>query len=261
MARLAEGLKRANKIKDEFLNVMSHELRTPLSIVIGYSTILREEQLGTLTQAQDEGVAVIQRNSKELFTMIDTIMSAAKIESGSMIIEDDSISPVELLGELKQLYSAPTDKQIIFEWNFSDSLPVIRTDVQKLRQILTNLIHNALKFTNEGSIVISAQQQLVTHEGYRRQAIEFRVADTGIGIPPDQCDRIFDRFHQVDSSATRSFEGVGLGLYIVKSFAEMLNGRVSVSSQLGQGSTFTVQIPLGCEQTSDRAAHHQIVSL
>lgn len=101
MARLAADLERANKAKDEFLNVMSHELHTPLSIVIGYSTMLREQQFGPLTEGQEQGIAVIQRNSKDLFAMIDSIMSAVKIESGSMIVEQDSISPVELLGELK----------------------------------------------------------------------------------------------------------------------------------------------------------------
>jgi signal transduction histidine kinase len=243
MARLAEDLKRANKAKDEFLNVMSHELRTPLSIIIGYSTVLREEQLGPLTQGQEEGVSVIQRNSKELFTMIETIMSAAKLESGLISIEEGSISPVELLSELQNLYSAPRDKNINFEWNLSSSLPILRTDVPKLRQILSNLIHNALKFTSEGSIVVSAEQKLETDDGYNRHWMEFSVLDTGVGIPPEQCERIFDRFHQVDSSATRNFEGVGLGLYIVKSFTEMLSGRVSVSSQVGRGSTFTVKIP------------------
>jgi signal transduction histidine kinase len=256
MARLAADLERANKAKDEFLNVMSHELRTPLSIVIGYSTMLREEQFGPLTEGQEQGVAVIQRNSKDLFAMIDSIMSAAKIESGSMIVEQDSISPVELLGELKLLYAVPADKKICFEWNFSDSLPLLRTDARKLRQILTNLIDNAVKFTDEGRIVISAEQKAEWENGYDGRGMEFRIADTGIGIPRDECDKIFDKFHQVDSSATRSFEGVGLGLYIVKSFTEMLHGRISVVSQVGCGSTFTVQVPVRANEESAVPLHN-----
>ena len=233
-------LERANKVKDEFLNVMSHELRTPLSVVVGYSTMLREEQLGPLTKEQEQGVDVIQRNSKELFTMIDSIMNATKIEAGSMIAEKDAVSPVELLTELKLIYDFPTGKKIRFEWRFSEVLPSLWTDARKLRQILSNLINNAVKFTDEGSIVISAEAKPEGNDGW----IEFRVSDSGIGIPPDERDKIFERFHQVDSSATRGFEGVGLGLYIVKSFTEMLNGRVSVSSEVGHGSTFTVLIPL-----------------
>jgi signal transduction histidine kinase len=243
MARLAADLTRANKAKDEFLNIMSHELRTPLSMVMGYSTMLREEQLGPLTEGQAQGVDVIQRNSKELFTMIDSIMSAVKIESGSMIVEKDSVSPVELLTEMKLIYDRPTDKKIHFKWNFSDALPLLWTDARKLRQILTNLINNAVKFTDEGMIVISAEEKLVGDDDYGGRCIDFRISDSGIGIPPEECGKIFDRFHQVDSSATRSFEGVGLGLYIVKSFTKMLNGRVSVFSMVGHGSTFIVQIP------------------
>ena len=243
MARLAADLTRANKAKDEFLNVMSHELRTPLSIVLGYSTMLREEQLGPLTEGQEQGMSIIQRNSKELLTMIDSMMNAAKIESGSMILEEESVSPVELLADMKLTYDLPTHQKIHLEWNVSDMLPLLWTDPRKLRQILTNLIDNAIKFTDEGRIVISAEVNLVSGDGCDRRCIDFSVSDNGIGIPPEECDNIFNRFYQVDSSATRSFEGVGLGLYIVKSFTEMLNGRVSVSSQVGKGSTFTVQIP------------------
>ena len=236
-------LERANKVKDEFLNVMSHELRTPLSVVVGYSTMLREQQLGPLTKEQEQGVDVIQRNSKELFTMIDSIMNATKIEAGSMIAEKDAVSPVDLLTELKLIYDFPTGKKIRLEWQFPEVLPSLWTDGRKLRQILTNLINNAVKFTDEGSIVISAEEKLEGDDGCHRRCIEFRVSDSGIGIPPEERDKIFERFHQVDSSTTRSFEGVGLGLYIVKSFTEMLNGRVSVSSEVGHGSTFTVRIP------------------
>jgi signal transduction histidine kinase len=243
MARLAADLTRANKAKDEFLNVMSHELRTPLSIVLGYSTMLREEQLGPLTEGQEQGMSVIQRNSKELLTMIDSMMSAAKIESGSMILEEESVSPVELLADMKLTYDLPTHQKINLEWNVSGMLPLLWTDPRKLRQILTNLINNAIKFTDEGRIVISAEENVVCGDGCDRRCIDFSVSDNGIGIPLEECDNIFNRFYQVDSSATRSFEGVGLGLYIVKAFTEMLNGRVSVSSQVGKGSTFTVQIP------------------
>ena len=237
-------LETANKVKDEFLNVMSHELRTPLSIVIGYSTMLREEQLGPLTKGQKQGLDVIQRNAKELFTMIDSIMNATKIDAGSIIPETDAVSPVDLLKELKLIYDFPTGKKIRLEWRFAETLPSLLTDARKLRQILTNLINNAVKFTDEGSIVISAEEKLEDNDGRHRRWIEFRVSDSGIGIPAEERDKIFERFHQVDSSATRSFEGVGLGLYIVKSFTEMLNGRVSVSSEVGRGSTFTVRIPL-----------------
>lgn len=237
-------LERANKIKDEFLSVMSHELRTPLSVVIGYSGMLREEQLGPLTKDQEQALEIIRRNSQELFAMIESIMDATKIETGSMVAEMDTVSPSQLLGELKHSYGFPNHKNIRFEWNFSEALPPLWTDLRKLRQILTNLINNAFKFTNEGSIVISAEERSEAEAGGHRRWVEFRVAESGIGIPPEDIEKIFERFHQVDSSETRSFEGVGLGLYIVKSFTEMLGGQVSVESIVGQGSTFTVTVPL-----------------
>ena len=176
--------------------------------------------------------------------MLDSIMNATKIEAGSMIAEKETVSPAELFTELKVLYDFPTGKKIRFEWKFSETLPLLWTDARKLRQILTNLINNAVKFTDEGSIVISAEEKLEGNDGSHLSWIEFRVSDSGIGIPAEERDKIFERFHQVDSSATRSFEGVGLGLYIVKSFAEMLKGQISFASEVGQGSTFTVRIPI-----------------
>jgi Amt family ammonium transporter len=237
-------LERANKVKDEFLSVMSHELRTPLSVVIGYSGMLREEQLGPLTKDQEQALEIIRRNSQELYTMIDSIMDATKIEAGSMLAELDAVSPSHLLTELKLSYDFPNRKNICVEWNFSEALPPLWTDLRKLRQILTNLINNAIKFTDEGKVVISAEEKIEDETGGHRRWIEFRITDSGIGIPPEERDRIFDRFHQVDSSGTRSFEGVGLGLYIVKSFSAMLGAQVSVESVVGEGSSFIVSVPL-----------------
>jgi GAF domain-containing protein/CheY-like chemotaxis protein len=237
-------LERASKVKDEFLSVMSHELRTPLSVVTGYSMMLRQEQLGPLTNEQERALDVIQRNARELYTMIDSIMDATKIESGSMVAEMDTVSPSQLLAELKLSYDFPNRKNISVEWNCPEALPPLWTDLRKLRQILTNLINNAIKFTDEGSITISAEDRNDAKTDKSEHSIEFRVADSGIGIPPGECEKIFERFHQVDGSGTRSFEGVGLGLYIVKSFTEMLGGRVSVESVVGKGSTFTVRLPV-----------------
>jgi signal transduction histidine kinase len=179
-----------------------------------------------------------------LYTMIDSIMDATKIEAGSMLAELDAVSPSHLLTELKLSYDFPNRKNICVEWNFSEALPPLWTDLRKLRQILTNLINNAIKFTDEGKVVISAEEKIEDETGGHRRWIEFRITDSGIGIPPEERDRIFDRFHQVDSSGTRSFEGVGLGLYIVKSFSAMLGAQVSVESVVGEGSSFIVSVPL-----------------
>ncbi len=237
-------LEAANKVKDEFLSVMSHELRTPLSVVIGYSGMLRQAQLGPITNDQEQALEVIGRNSQELFTMIESIMDATKIESGLMIAEKDLIWPIELLDEIKVAYDFPLEKNIRIDWNLPQALPSLWTDSRKLRQILTNLINNAIKFTEAGGVVITAREKAGSDASGERKWIEFEVADTGDGIPPKECEKIFNRFHQVDSSQSRRFEGVGLGLYIVKSFTEMLGGQVSVRSELGKGSAFTVRLPV-----------------
>jgi signal transduction histidine kinase len=239
-----DELERANRVKGEFLSVMSHELRTPLSVVLGYSRMFHEQQLGPLTQDQQQAVNVVLRNSQELLEMIETIMDATKIEAGSMTAEMDPISPLELLQEIKVAYDVPIAKNVRLEWQLPQSLPLLWSDIRKLRQILTNLINNAIKFTEEGCIVIAAEEKRNDGETSAEHWIEFRVSDSGVGIPPEECEKIFERFHQVDSSQTRRFEGVGLGLHIVKSFTELLGGRVSVCSQLGEGSTFTVSLPI-----------------
>ena len=237
-------LEKANKVKDEFLAVMSHELRTPLSVVLGYSGVLNKKELGPLTPEQELAMEVILRNARELSRMIESIMDATKIEAGSMSAEKDQVATAELLEEIKRIYDFPTGKNIGFEWHYSDRLPLLWTDARKLRQILTNLINNAIKFADGGRISVTARENRDCDSAVENRWIEFEVADNGIGIPPSECQRIFERFHQVDGSGTRHFEGVGLGLYIVKSFTELLGGQVAVESELGKGSKFTVRLPL-----------------
>jgi PAS domain S-box-containing protein len=237
-------LEKASKVKDEFLAVMSHELRTPLSVVLGYSGVIGKKELGPLTPEQELAMEVILRNARELSRMIESIMDATKIEAGSMSAEKDPVAVAGLLEEIKLAYDFPTAKNIGFEWHYSDRLPLLWTDARKLRQILTNLINNAIKFADGGRVSVTARENRDFHSGVENRWIEFEVADNGIGIPPSECQRIFERFHQVDGSGTRRFEGVGLGLYIVKSFTELLGGQVTVESELGKGSKFTVRLPL-----------------
>jgi two-component system, sensor histidine kinase len=132
------------------------------------------------------------------------------------------------------------DKNLILQWEFSD-LPVITSDRMKLKQILTNLINNAIKFTDHGRVSISAQ--MINLE----RTLEFKVADTGSGIPDDLLPSIFDKFRQIDSTTTRNHSGAGLGLYIVKTFVELLDGTIGVQSRVGEGSVFTVQLPVNVE--------------
>jgi signal transduction histidine kinase len=177
--------------------------------------------------------------------MIDQLLEATKIEAGAVSPEFIQLGLTEFLEELKSIYSAPTQKAIGVEWKIPSNLPEIPTDPEKLRHILTNLLGNAVKYTNTGGVVLSAR-----HLADER-VVEFKVADTGIGIPPDELPHIFDMFSQVRASRRHSSGGVGLGLHIVKKFTELLGGEIHVDSEQSVGSTFTLKIP--CAQEKKRS--------
>ncbi|MBI2985607.1 MAG: GAF domain-containing protein [Deltaproteobacteria bacterium] len=252
-------LETASKVKNEFLSVMSHELRTPLTVVMGYTDMVRDGLLGEINKNQKEALAKVAVRAGDLLSMIKDVLQATQVETQAIIIEGRVVHLTDFLDKLKLAYDAPLDKEITLIWDYPSDLPSMMTDSEKLRQILQNLIHNAIKFTNKGSVTVSAR---IRHEaeGNRRQEeglltplasrlaphafVEFRVADTGVGIPKEMLPVIFEKFRQVDSSETRLYGGVGLGLYIVKKFTELLGGTVQVESEPGKGSTFTVTLPL-----------------
>ncbi|MBI2540370.1 MAG: hybrid sensor histidine kinase/response regulator [Deltaproteobacteria bacterium] len=259
----AEELEQANRVKSEFLSVMSHELKTPLNIVMGYAGMIRDKIMA------DQGSALekIVRQSRDLLEMIDGILDVTAIEAGAISLRAQEFRLDHFLEEMKSLYDYALGRKIRLVWEWPAGLPKINTDSVKLKHILQNLINNALKFTEEGTVTVSAR---IT-EGNRQQAIgnrkegseatedltnascllpnasqvvEFKVTDTGPGIPEDKIPVIFERFRQLDSSTKRSYGGTGIGLHIVKTFTEMMGGWIEVESELGKGSTFTVTIPL-----------------
>jgi signal transduction histidine kinase len=244
-SQLYEEMSRSNKIKDEFLNVMSHELRTPVNVVMGYAQLLKDGVLGDTNPQQAAAIGTIAARSKELLDMINSLLYATSLEGDAARLEAGEVRLQDLLAELETDYKPQLTKEIELVWDYPADLPNIETDGSKLRQILQNLINNAIKFTESGTITTSVRYLSDVKK------IEFVVADTGIGIPRDETPYIFERFHQVDSSQTRSFEGVGLGLYIVKEFTAMLGGKITVESELDKGSTFTLTIP--AEITSSTA--------
>ncbi|HWP56451.1 MAG TPA: ATP-binding protein [Candidatus Acidoferrales bacterium] len=254
----AAELERAYRAKAEFLSIMSHELRTPLSAVLGYTDILYNRIVGEINPEQEKLLAKIIARSNDLSTMINSILEVTRLEAGAMKIDEEPVNLVNFMRDLKGSYDTPLEKAVALEWHYAADLPTVRTDPLKLRQIIQNLINNAIKFTDRGTISISAQ--VVAKTGRRQLAparrsparpaerwVEFRVADTGIGIPPDSVPLIFEMFRQVDGSRTRSYGGVGLGLYIVKKYAELLGGEVAVQSEPGKGSTFVVSLPVHSE--------------
>jgi signal transduction histidine kinase len=231
------SLVKANQSKDEFLHVMSHELRTPLNVMMGYSQLVKDGTFGTINQEQGNALDKVMARSKELLSMISEILRASSIEAGKVRAEKSPIQMGELLDDLRSNYEIPLDKKLTFNWDYPSEPRIIKTDADKLNHILQNLINNAVKFTDEGSITLTARYFPET------KAAEFEVVDTGIGIEQEMLPSIFEMFRQLDSSETRTHGGVGLGLYIAKKYTDVLGGQIQVKSEVGKGSTFTVTIP------------------
>ena len=230
----------ANKTKDEFLGVMSHELRTPLNVIMGYTGMMKDGMLGEVNPKQEEALQKVINRSEDLLRMITEIMQATSIEAGAVKVESRDVNLVSFLDDLRSSYELPLgqlNKDLTFKWDYSPDIPTIRTDREKLKHTLQNLINNAVKFTDRGYVSISARYVPET------KVVKFKVADTGIGIQEEILPSIFEIFRQVDSSETRNHGGVGIGLYIVKKYTEILGGNIQVESEVGKGSVFSVTIP------------------
>jgi PAS domain S-box-containing protein len=249
-------LETANRVKSEFLSVMSHELRTPLSVVVGYTGMLKDGMLGGVNPQQEAALQQVLTRASEQLAMINDIMQTTQIESRAVVVDRHATDLRDFLERLKLDYEATLDKKnVALVWNYPAGPVSVTTDSGKLKQIVQNLINNAIKFTDKGTITIAAR--LVSPapplpgspaggqggRGAGERWVEVAVTDTGIGIPKDQQEKIFEKFHQVDSSETRLYGGVGLGLYIVKQFTDLLGGNISLESEPGKGTTFTVKLP------------------
>ena len=232
-------LERANRVKSEFLSVMSHELRTPLSVILGYTALIQDKTFGQINPRQEKALETVAYQSGNLLMLINTVIEATQIETGDVVPEKNPVDLRSLLEELKSTYKEPAGRKLALVWDLSSDIPALETDANKLKHILRQLLNNAIKFTDQGTVTVSTC--------YLRpeKSLDFTVTDTGIGIHPDHIPRIFDRFYQVDSSETRPHGGVGLGLYIAQKFTELLGGTISVESEMGKGSRFTVKIPAG----------------
>jgi len=235
-----EAAEAANRAKSDFLANMSHEIRTPMTAILGYADLLLEENAG---RASQEYVAVIKRNGEHLLQLIGDILDLSKVESGKMQIEPTRCSPVEMARELAALMGPQAaEKNLQLKLDFDDVLPeTILTDPLRLRQVLVNLLGNAIKFTDRGEVRLAVR--FAPDDEPPR--LRFDVSDTGIGMDDSQMAKLFQPFTQVDSSTTRSFGGTGLGLCISKRLTEALGGEIQVRSAPGRGSTFSVLIDPG----------------
>ncbi len=244
-AKLAEDLTRSNKVKDEFLSVVSHELRTPVNVIRGYAEMVKQGIFGEINAEQAQANQRIVAQSDHLLGMLTNVLEAARIDAERVGFTRDEINPAQILDELKAVYENRTGKEPALVWNYPATLPYMKSDRGKLQQVFRNLIDNAIKFTEKGSVTVAARYL------QEEQGVEFNIEDTGVGIEPEFLPVIFEKFRQADSSNTRAHEGMGIGLYIVKEFVTMLGGQVEVRSHVGKGSTFTVKLP--CDGRESRS--------
>ena len=227
----------ANRLKSEFLSNMSHELRTPLNSVMALSRVLATQAREKLSDEEINFLEIIEKNGKNLLALINDILDLSKIEAGRMEVNPNPFrisSTIDTI--MERLTPLAREKDIELHMTVPDALPQLNSDENRVHQILQNLISNAVKFTHQGKVSISMEQ-----EG---QTIQVMVSDTGIGISKKHLPHIFEEFRQVDGTSSRSYEGTGLGLAIAAKAAKMLGGNIDVRSTLGQGSTFTLTLPL-----------------
>ncbi len=236
LIRAKDKAEESDRLKTAFLHNISHEIRTPMNAIIGFSSLLNEP--GVDAESQRSFIEIIGNSSNHLLSIVSDIIEISNVEAGLLKLSQDEVNLSSILNKLLTQF-APKSAEKGIEFNLENILPEkisnIKTDANKLTQILTNLLSNAFKFTAQGKITFGCK--------LKNDIIEFYVSDTGIGISPPQHKKIFDRFCQVENSVARQYEGTGLGLSIAKAYTELMGGRMWLTSEKGSGSVFYFTIP------------------
>ncbi len=253
LARAKRAAETANRAKSEFLANLSHEIRTPLAALLGYADLLAED--GVAPEVRLDHVRTIQRNGDHLLALINDTLDLSKVEAGEMTVERIPCSPEQVIADVASLMrERAVEKGLEFEVDYRSTLPhSIRTDPTRLRQVLMNLVGNAIKFTDQGGVRIVASLTAIAPSMATTpdSLLRIDVADTGIGMTPEQTAKLFRPFMQADSSVTRRFGGTGLGLAVSARLAGLLGGAIRVASTPGEGSTFTLELAVERVEPSD----------
>ncbi|MGQ9896039.1 MAG: ATP-binding protein [Acidobacteriota bacterium] len=263
LRKINEDLRRANlavmesnRLKSEFVANMSHELRTPLNAIIGYTSLLQRGRYGQLSEAQIRALTRIAENSTNLLELINTFLDFSKIAAGKMEVQSSEVDLVKFLSEtIAPLDALARAKSLTLNFTPPPQVPLAITDPSRLRQIVTNLVSNALKFTEQGEVTVT----LDVNPSEETFTIEVR--DTGIGIAEKDLPHIFEAFRQVDGSATRKYGGTGLGLSIARENVLLLDGTIEVESEVGKGSVFRVRLPLRLREHKKMEASEKPLAL
>jgi len=241
LQELNTELTTASRAKDHFLAAMSHELRTPLNAILGFTGALLMKLPGPLTEEQERQLQIVQWAARHLLALINDILDLAKVQSGKRELSFEQVPVQKVVQDVIASFShAADEKGVHLASSVASDAQTITTDRRSLRQILLNLTDNAVKYTEKGSVRIDAR--LTQSNG--EPAIVLSVIDTGVGIRAEDLDRLFGAFEQLDPMSERRFEGTGLGLHLSRSLAQLLGGDVSVVSEFGRGSSFTLTLPV-----------------
>jgi signal transduction histidine kinase len=234
-----------SRLKSEFLSTMSHELRTPLNAIIGFSDMLLAEMSGPLNDKQQHKMARLKENGTRLLALINDLLDLTRIEAGRIEMVEKAFAPRALVERMAaQMESLAVESRLTFETIVHPDVPeILLGDEKRVEQVIVNLLSNAFKFTKEGSITLNMDAN------HADQSWVLSVTDTGIGIPPHAINIIFEEFRQLDGTYSRAYRGSGLGLAITRNLVRMMGGKISVKSEIGNGSTFTVVLPLIIPET------------
>jgi two-component system, sensor histidine kinase and response regulator len=238
LGQMNQELQEANRAKSEFIAAMSHELRTPLNVIMGNAELTSDGFFGDINPQQKKSMMQIRHHSQFLLKLVNDVLALSQLDAKKMGIELAAVDIDEVVAHAQShIEQLNRHNRLQVCWEVEPELPTIVTDVTKLEEILQNLIGNAFKFTPRGRI------QLRVRNLQELERVEFTVADTGIGIEAHDVERIFGAFEQIREAHTGEFNGVGLGLNIVKKYLDLLNGDIRVESHPGEGTTFTFSVP------------------